>query len=259
MQARDLPEIIASGKLRVAIASEEFLPWLGRDGDSAPLGFEVDIATSLAQGLGLQVEFVERPFSDLIAALGAKEADLVVSALSITPERARRVMFSRPYGQTDLELVVDLSRMPEGAEDESYDAEGIRIGVIAGTTSEIEGRHHFDNSEIVTFADRNLARAAFLQGEVNALIAAKPYPEFIVAFDPENFQRAGAPLTSTVEAAAVHPDDHRLLNYVDSWIYQAMASGQLEEATHHWFETLDWVDRIPGLREKVDELYKNEE
>jgi len=252
--ARDISQIIASGQLRIAIAAENFLPWIGRGENGELLGFEVDIATKLAEDMGVEPKFVERPFGDLIGTLAANEVDVIISALSITSERARRVMFSRPYGQTDLELVVALDALPEGAADQSYDMKGIKIAVIQHTTSEDEGRQRFQEAEIVPFADFNEARDAFLAGEVNAVIASKPYPAYIQLHNPDNYAVAGDPLTSTVEAIAVHPDNYRLLNYTNSWIYEAMASGFLEEATHHWFETLDWVDRVPGLREHLDTL-----
>jgi len=257
--ARDFSQIIASGQLRVAIAAEDFLPWIGRGADGELLGFEVDIANKFARDLGVKAEFVELPFSDLIGSLNAEEVDVIISALSITPERARRVMFSWPYGQSDLELVVSEPNLPEGAADQAYDMKGIRIAVIQHTTSEVEGRERFSNSEIVAFPDRDAAGDAFLAGEVNAIIAIKPYPAFLLLYDPENYMIAGDPLTSTVEAIAVHPNNYRLLNYANSWIQDAMASGFLEEATHHWFETLDWIDRVPGLREKVDELLTDNE
>jgi hypothetical protein len=48
-----------------------------------------------------------------------------------------------------------------------------------------------------------------------------------------------------------------MLNYVDSWISQAMASGFLEETTHYWFEIQLWIDQVPGLRQRIKEFIKN--
>ncbi len=252
--ARDLSQIIASGQLRVAIASEDFLPWIGRDKQGDLLGFEVDVANKFAEGLGVSVNFIEVPFGDLIASLSAKEVDIIISALSITPKRARRVMFSRPYGQSDLEMMVAEPLLPEAAVENNYDMKGIKIAVIRHTTSEFEAIRRFPKSEIITFPDRNAARDAFLAGEVNSIIATKPYPTFIQLRDPNNYKIIGTPLTSTVEAVAVHPENQRLLNYANSWIYAEIASGYLEEATHYWFETLDWIDQVPGLVEQVNKI-----
>ena len=33
-----------------------------------------------------------------------------------------------------------------------------------------------------------------------------------------------------------------------------MANGFLEAATHHWFETLDWIGQVPGLTERLEEI-----
>ncbi len=249
--ARTFSQIIASGQLRVAISAENFLPWIGRGVDGVLLGFEVDVATRIAEDLDVKVTFVERPFGDLVGSLTAREVDVVISGLSITPERARRVLFSRPYGQSDLEMIVDAANLPDNAVESSYDVKGVKIAVIQHTVSEIEGIKRFQEASIVAFADRDAARDAFLAGKVNAVIATKPYPVFIKLHDPENYVSAGAAITSTVEAVAIHPDNQRLLNYIDSWIYSAMASGYLEETTHYWFETLDWIENVPGLIEKI--------
>ena len=257
--ARDFTEIVASGELRIAIASDDFLPWTGHGENNELLGFEVDIATKLAEDLGVTARFIERPFDDLIPSLLAREADVIISGLSITPQRARRVMFSWPYGRSDLELIVSTPAIPDGAMENSYDMQGMVVAVISNTTSEFYGRQLFINSEIKAYPDFNAARDAFLAGDVNGLVASKPYPGYLALYDPENYTVAGDAITSTVEAVAVHPENYRLLNYTNSWIQEAMASGFLEDATRHWFETLDWVDRVPGLREQIEDLLGEEQ
>ena len=76
--------------------------------------------------------------------------------------------------------------------------------------------------------------------------------------DLENFVVVGDALSSTVEAMGIHPDNQRLLNYADSWIYDAMASGFLEAATSHWFESIDWIEQVPALAEYMESLTAEE-
>ena len=67
--ARDFTEIVASGELRIAVASDDFLPWTGHGENNKLLGFEIDVATKLAEDLGVTARFIERPFDDLIPSL----------------------------------------------------------------------------------------------------------------------------------------------------------------------------------------------
>jgi polar amino acid transport system substrate-binding protein len=60
-------------------------------------GFEVDIAAALARHLGLRAEFVQTDWSTLVPALERGSIDIVLNGLEVTPVRAQRVRFSRPY------------------------------------------------------------------------------------------------------------------------------------------------------------------
>ena len=65
-------------------------------------GLEIDLARALAKRLGVpRVRFVHEPlFSTLVSGRPA-DWDLALAAITITPERARRVDFSRPYLTAD--------------------------------------------------------------------------------------------------------------------------------------------------------------
>ena len=51
------------------------------------VGIEADLARRLGQTMKRRIEFVRIPFPDLIDALEANEIDVIMSGLSITPER----------------------------------------------------------------------------------------------------------------------------------------------------------------------------
>ena len=61
------------------------------------IGLEVDLAKGLAYALGLEVEIVQKPFGQLLPALKKNQVDMVISGMTITPERNARVAFAGPY------------------------------------------------------------------------------------------------------------------------------------------------------------------
>jgi len=61
------------------------------------VGFEIDIVQALADAMGLELRFDVRPFPELLPALERGETDLVISGLTMTPERNARVAFAGPY------------------------------------------------------------------------------------------------------------------------------------------------------------------
>ena len=65
--------------------------------DGEIVGIEADLARALGERLGRRVVFERFAEGELLGALEAGEVDVVMSGLSITPERARRVLFATPY------------------------------------------------------------------------------------------------------------------------------------------------------------------
>jgi polar amino acid transport system substrate-binding protein len=67
------------------------------DHEGRLIGFEVEIAEALAKSLGARAEFVQNDWSTLIPSLERGTFDIALNGLEITPARAGRILFSRPY------------------------------------------------------------------------------------------------------------------------------------------------------------------
>jgi polar amino acid transport system substrate-binding protein len=98
-------------------------------------GFEVDIAAALAQRLGVRPEFVQTDWSTLIPALERGSIDIVLNGLEVTPARAQRVRFSRPYFVfvERLSVRVDDPRARDWRAGDRAVLRGRRIGTLANS------------------------------------------------------------------------------------------------------------------------------
>lgn len=253
VQADTMDAVIDRGTLRIGIAEEDFLPWIGRDKAGKLLGFEVDVGHDLARVLGVRPEFVETPFGDLLNGLVAGRFDVVVSAYSVTAERARLALFSIPYGQTDYYLLLDHNKLPKSASEGDYDVEGFKIGVIADTIGEDIAARSFTKAEIVPFPDDEASRDALSKGEVGAIIAATPIPNFMMLAEPDRYAIGSEALFGSSEAVAVRPDSLRFVNFIDAWIEENQANGRLQAAREYWFDTLEWEQRLSESDEPADQ------
>src|SRR3546814_10009726 len=79
-------------------------PFASSNAQCEPEGADIDTARLLAEGLGVEVEFVPVTGPNRVPFLQTGQADLVIASFSITPERARSVNFSIPHGA--LKLVI---------------------------------------------------------------------------------------------------------------------------------------------------------
>jgi polar amino acid transport system substrate-binding protein len=116
--APDIKRILDRGRLRVAIATVEAPPFIVTSADGAPRGTDIDLARGMAEALGVAVAFDRRALNgnDVIELVARHEADLAISRLSATLERAMRVRFSRPYLVLHQALLLNRLRFAQIAE-----------------------------------------------------------------------------------------------------------------------------------------------
>ncbi|MCU1672227.1 MAG: atrA protein [Frankiales bacterium] len=92
--AAELPQAIRdAGVLKVgsdvAYAPVEFFDTDGK----TVIGIDPDLGKALASQLGVKLEFQNATFDGLITSLGSKRIDLIMSAMSDTPERQKQIDF----------------------------------------------------------------------------------------------------------------------------------------------------------------------
>src|SRR5437660_12441973 len=87
------PDLITPGVLTVGSDTtyppQEYIDTTTRQA----AGFDVDLITDIGKQMGLQTKVVTTSFDTIINSLAAKRFDVVISAMSITPERQKKVDF----------------------------------------------------------------------------------------------------------------------------------------------------------------------
>ncbi|MBP5279659.1 MAG: transporter substrate-binding domain-containing protein, partial [Erysipelotrichaceae bacterium] len=69
-------------------------------------GYDVVIASRLAEALGMEVQIVKTDWDSLIPSLNAGAIDCIIAGMTETPERAEAVNFTTPYYESDMVVVV---------------------------------------------------------------------------------------------------------------------------------------------------------
>lgn len=92
-----LASVKARGTLRWCGDMQGGPPYVFEDPSGKLVGFEVELADAIADELGVRAVFVHGEWANLIDELDRGSCDLVMNGMEIMPERAQRVLFSRPY------------------------------------------------------------------------------------------------------------------------------------------------------------------
>ncbi|MCL4415767.1 MAG: transporter substrate-binding domain-containing protein [Actinobacteria bacterium] len=67
------------------------------DSNQKIVGFDIELAMYVAQKLDMQIEVINMDFGEMIPALIADKLDIIGACITISDERAKDVLFSKPY------------------------------------------------------------------------------------------------------------------------------------------------------------------
>ncbi|HOV50056.1 MAG TPA: basic amino acid ABC transporter substrate-binding protein [Candidatus Cryosericum sp.] len=148
-----------------------YAPFEFMDSSNAPTGFDVDLISAIAARLGLKAQIVTTAWDGIIPALQAQKFEAVISAMTITPDRQKEVLFSTPYYRSDMGIVFDKTLHAISGPD---DLAGLRVGVQIGTTGETSARLISGLTDVRSYPDIQLAMTDLDLGRIDAVVNDYP-------------------------------------------------------------------------------------
>lgn len=242
--------LLEPGVLTVGTDSPAYEPWFVDNDPTNGQGYESAVAYEVADRLGLgadEVSWVKVPFNTSYAP-GAKDFDLDINQISITPKRAEVVDFSEGYYQA-AQAVIALQGTA-GAEATSLaDLADLRLGAQTGTTSLTAIRDVIEPAEDpAVFEDTNAAKQALVNDQVDAILADLPTAFYISAVEIEDSVIVGQfqPETGDQEEfGMLFEKGSPLVACVDAALVEMREDGTLEDIETEWLS--DVVD-VPELQ-----------
>lgn len=240
-----LDQILASGELRVALSGNQ-PPLNMKNKRGEIVGLEVDLIRELAGSMGLTARFVEMPFADLLPALERNEVDLVISGMTITPERNARAAFAGPYlvsGKSVLSRSTEISNVETPA---ALDKPERTYAALAGSTSEQFVKTSMPSASLVTTPDYDTGVQMVIDGEVDALVADFPICAVsVLRYPEEDLSMLVTPFTLEPLGIALPPDDALFVNLVQNYLRTLENTGILVQLKARWLNDGDWVAELP--------------
>ncbi len=147
-----------------------FAPFESKDERGELVGFDIDLLRAIGAIAGYTIDFQSLPFDGIIPALQAGTIDAAVSSITITPERAQAIDFSRPYFKAGLAIAV---KATDTQIKTLADLKGKTIAVQLGTTGAKTAKA-VSNSQVREFDSGPLALQELANGNVVAVINDAP-------------------------------------------------------------------------------------
>jgi ABC-type amino acid transport/signal transduction systems, periplasmic component/domain len=244
--AQTLDNVLSYKKIKIGVLLEN-APFGFIDQAGTPVGFNIDVANLIVERLGddIEIEVVPTTNASRIANLTTGGIDMAVATISMLPERAEVIQFSKPY--TQFENIVVGS--PDRQIAEFADLSGLRIGVGQGSTAETAMLDSAPSDATVqTFADRAAALQALQAGQVDVIADDSLVLVVLGEIVPGEYEKkfAFSEMWVGVGLPKGQPD---YLERVNAAIDDIRANGQLLELHQKWLsrDLPEWPESLPGI------------
>ncbi|WP_336081693.1 glutamate ABC transporter substrate-binding protein [Nocardia sp. SSK8] len=217
-------ENAADGKLTIGIKFDQ--PGLGqRNTDGTYSGFDVDVATYVADKLGVKAEnitFKEAPSGQRETLIENGQVDYIVATYSITDTRKQKVDFAGPYYIAGQDLLVRADNT-DITGPESLD--GKKVCSVKGSTPAQNIKDKYPQAQLQTYDTYSLCIDALRNGAMDAVTTDNVILAGYAAQAPGVFKLVNKPFTTEKYGVGLKKGDTELRTKVNDAIEAMIADG----------------------------------
>jgi His/Glu/Gln/Arg/opine family amino acid ABC transporter permease subunit len=223
-----LERVRASGQLRIGL--DATYPPFGMAEGGQFTGFDVDLGRAIARDLRVEPVFVNASFDGIFPAVQNGMFDVVISAVTITAERQKSLLFSDPYIDAGQGIAVRADSTLSGPEALS----GHTVGVQINTTAQFA----MEQRPGVTIRKYNTIDLALLDlqnGRVDAVASDAPVLRYMTARSFQGLRIAGQEYTDEQFGIVLARGSDDLRRAVNAALWRLHDSGEYEKMHATWF------------------------
>jgi polar amino acid transport system substrate-binding protein len=205
--------------------------------DNTIVGLDIDIAKEVAQRLHKTIELKNMSFDALIPALQLGSIHMIAAGMTPTPERAKRVLFTKPHMTGDTLVIVSLKENPFTSLDALKDK---TIVVNQGYTADSFMSDKPVNLVRLSSALISDGLLALQSKRADAFVAAySSVKPFFVTYGTATFMWSPIPNTQESDALAISPQYPELAQQIQHILDTMEADGALQQLKKKWKLTHD--------------------
>ncbi len=232
--------------LKIGVAPGE--PWYFKDPATGQWsGIGVMVGQKIADDMGVKLQTVETTYGNAVAALQAKQFDLML-VLDATAERKKALDFPEtPLLWYKQGILVKDGLAVKNWED--LNKSDYRVGVALGTATDRDLTNRLPNAKIERFANTDETIAAFMAGRVDGFAFYHPALAIALSHIKKGNLVVPDPVIELPTSGGIRKEDDRaFLNFIDSEFKSMNANGTVSKIYMDYMSSkgLD-TSKIPGV------------
>lgn len=239
-----MDRIVARGELRVGI-SGDMPPMNLLTKDDRIIGMDVDVAAMIAEAMGVKLNLQRIDFKGLLPALESDRIDMIISNMTMTPDRNLKAAFVGPYFNSGKAFLTKRSSIAQAKGLPDVNSPQYTFVALTESTSEAVIRKGAPQAKLLTAGTQNEAIQMVVNGKADAMIADFPICAVAVLRKPEaGLVSVAAPITYEPIGIAVPKGDPHLINWLGNFLQNLEKAGYMNELKQKWFAQPSWLSQM---------------
>lgn len=218
-----------SGELR--IGTDATYPPLESVEGGEFIGFEIDLARAIARELGVRPRFINASFDGIFPALLNGTFDIVMSSVTITPERSASMLFSDPYYDSGQLIAVRKETVNINSPE---DLVGKSVGVQINTTAQYDLEKR-EGVQVQKYNTIDLAMLDLRNRRIDAVVGDAPVLKYMIVQSFGDLKTVGRRFTDEKFGIAIAPGNEDLRRALNAALWRVQDSGEYGRIHQQWF------------------------
>jgi polar amino acid transport system substrate-binding protein len=209
------------------------------------MGMDIDMSKAMADAMGVKLKFAQMPFAELLPALEAGKVDLILSGMTMTPERNKKVAFVGPYVVTGKGILAVEQKFTALREAKGLDAPEVTVAALKDSTSQKFAQMSMSKAKLVLFGSYDEGIDLLLKGKVDVIVADFQFCALTAYRNQKKGLIAGQSPLSFEPLGIAMQEDTLLANWVQNFLGQFQGTGELKKSSEKWLNPGSWIDDLP--------------
>lgn len=231
-----LAKIKERGKFVVGL-DDGFPPMGFRDEDGNIVGFDIDLAKEAAKKMGVEVEFKPIDWAGKVLSLNSGEIDVIWNGLTVTPEREKEILFSKPYVYSDQVIIV----AEDSAIENKTDLKGKVVAAQEGSssydivTADTEVMDMIKGREVKQYGQYTQALMDLSASRVDAVVIDETVGRHYLTQKPGEYRILEDNFGTEKYSIGFRMEDKTFRDEIDRVLAEMIKDGTAVEISKKWF------------------------
>lgn len=246
-----LRTVLDRGKLVVGTGSTN-APWHFENDKGELVGMDIAMAKILAKGLfddDSKVEFVQEDPAQRIPNITTGKVDIVIQFMTVTPQRAQLVNFSRPYYVEGIGLLTRPDAANKGFDALLKGGANTKVSILQNVDADRYVHQVLPEAQVLQVDTQANVIQALESKRVDAAAVDLSTVRWMVAKNPNQYAESGKTWQSQLYSAALKQGDLDWLTFVNTTFNVAMFGNDsaVYDAAFKEYFGIDLPPRVPGF------------